>query len=224
MNDELDQLKAAWADHGAALQRSLAIDERLLHELLVKKARAAMVPHVVWRAVELICGVAFVVCTAPVVVAQAGDLRYLVFGGSAVVLAVALTAWTAMLMVRGARFHVDAPVARMQQELLQLQSAEYRAFSWALLGGVAAWLPALLLVFEAATGVEAIARVDGPWLFANWALGLLLLGIGRWWSRRHIEHADRSPWARRLVNALSGRGLQRAASHLRELEQFQSAE
>lgn len=223
MNDELDELKAAWAGHSAALQRSLVIDERLLQDLFVRKARAAMLPHIAWRVIELICGVAFVLATAPVVFAHAADLRYLVLGGTTVALAVAMTAWTAMLVVRGARLDADAPVANLQQEILRLQSAEYRVFTWALLGGVAAWLPALLLVLEAATGVEAIARVDGPWLVANWALGLVALGLGRVWSRRYVERADRSPWAGRLIESLSGRGLQRAGARLRELETFVSS-
>ncbi len=39
--DDLDDLKRVWAEHGAVLERSLAINERLLRETMLRKVRFA---------------------------------------------------------------------------------------------------------------------------------------------------------------------------------------
>jgi len=119
------------------------------------------------------------------------------------------------------RARYDGPVTRLQRDIERIQFAEYRSFKWALLGGVLFWLPALLLPFEALTGVDALARVHLPYLLGNLVVGLLVLALGQLWSRKYVERSELSPWARRLVDALSGRSLRTMSSRLAELARFE---
>jgi hypothetical protein len=221
---QFDELKEFWTAHGTMLERSLAIDQRLLREALLRKVRHALAPYVLWRALELALGIALLVIVLSVLAAHASEQRYLIVGGTLAVLVGAITARCAHLLVNALRLDYGGPVVRLQREVEQLRLAELRTLQWALLGGVAAWLPAGLILSEALSGVPALARVDPTWLAANLVLGLLFLALGRWWSRRHLERTDLGPHARRWVDFLSGRTLRSVDEHLAELARFEQEE
>ncbi len=221
---DLKRLQAAWAAHGALLERSLAIDERLLREVLLRKVRRVLAPYVLWRVIEVALGVATLYAVLPVLGAHAAEPRYVIVAGALAVFAVAVTALTAYLLVNTLQLDFGGPVAAIQRDVERLKLLEYRAFKWALLGGVLLWLPALLVPFEALTGVDALARVPFPYLVANLFVGLAVLALGQALSNRYVERPDLQPWARRLVDGISGRSLRSAASHLAELSKFEREE
>lgn len=219
---QLDDFQKAWAAHGAALERSLAIDERLLREVLMRKVRFALLPYVLRRGVEVALGVGALLLALPVLTDHLAEPRYVVVAGLFCACSVAMTAVTAWLLVSVLRLDHGRPVTEIQRELERVRLVEYHALKWSLLGGVLLWLPAALVLFEALTGVPALARVDLAWLAANVVLGFCVLALGHAWAKRHLERRDLAPWARRLVDALTGRALRSAADHLAELARFQA--
>lgn len=221
---QLDDLKAVWSAHGAALERSLAIDERLLRETLLRKVRFRLAPYVLCRALEVALGVAVLLAIVPVLGAHLAEPRYLVVAGTLFVFTLRLTALCATLLVASLRLDYGGPVTALQRDVERVKLVEYRAFKWALLGCTALWLPGPLVLFEAATGRDALARVDLAWLAANVALGLALLAVGLVLSQRYVERRDLGPRARRIAAALSGYGLRKAAAHLEELARFEREE
>ena len=221
---QLDDLKEAWTAHGAALERSLAIDERLLREMLLRKVRFALAPYVLWRALEVALGVAALFVVMPLLAAHRGEPRYLVAGGALAVFAAGITALCATLLVKSLQLDLGGPVTSIQRDVERIKLLEYRALEWALLGGVVIWLPAALIAFEALSGVDALARAPLAWLAANLVFGLLVLALGLAWSKKVVERTDLSPRARRLIDAASGRGLRVASGHLAELARFEREE
>ncbi len=221
---ELDDLKTAWAAHGAALERSLAIDQRILRELLLRKVRFALAPWVLFRALEVVLGLVVLGAVVPVLAAHLAEPRYVVVAGAVVAFAAWMTALCAYLLVNTLQLDYGGPVTALQREVERLKLAEYRAFKWALLGGVLLWLPVLALLLEVLSGFEALARIEPGYLAANGAFGLVVLALGQALSRRHVERPDLGPRARRIVDALSGRGLRTATGHLDELAHFQGDE
>lgn len=217
---QLDDMKAAWAAHGALLERSLAVDERLLREVLLRKVRFAVAPLVFWRMVEVAIGAAALSAVVSVLARHAHEPRYLIAGGALAVFGVVLLAMTVRILAGVLRIDSGGPVAETQRRIERVKVLEYRAFKWALLGGVVVWLPGLLVLFEAATGVAALARVDLAWLAMNLIVGLVVYFAGEAWSRRYVERADATPWARRFAEGVSGRGLRTASAHLNELASF----
>ncbi len=221
---QLDDMKAAWAAHGAMLERSLAIDERLLRETMMRKVRFALAPYALYRALEIALGIAVTVAAVSVLIAHITEPRYIVVAGALAVFSVGITAQCAYLLVNVLQLDQTGSVTEIRREVERIQLVEYVSFKWALLGGIVLWLPALLVPFEALTGVDALARVDLRYLVANLLVGLVVLAIGQALSKRYVERSDLKPWARRLVEALSGRGLRSAASHLAELSRFEREE
>jgi hypothetical protein len=221
---QLDDWKAAWATHGAMLERSLAIDERLLREVLLRKVRFALLPYVLGRAFEVALGVAFVIAVAVVLARHPDDLRYLVVGSALLAFAVAMTGACAFLLVAALRLDHGGRVTESQRRLQRVRVVEYRTFEAALLGGTLFWLPALLVPFEALTGIDALARVDPGYLVAHLLVGCAVVVVGVCLSKRYVDHRDLSPRARRWVDAMSGRALRTASGHLDELARFERDE
>lgn len=221
---QLDDLKEAWAAHGALLERSIALDERLLRERMLGKVRFALGPCVVARALEVLLGIVVLGVVMPVLTGHTAEPRYLVAGGAVAVFAFGVTALSARLLVLSLQLDYGGPVTTIQRDVERIKLAEYRAQKWALLGGVVVWLPAALLAFEALTGLEPLAGVELAFLGANLAFGLAVLIAGQLLSKRYVERSDLGPRARRVVDALSGRALRVAAGHLAEVERFQRAE
>lgn len=216
----LDGLKAAWSAHGALLERQLAIDERLLRELLLGRVRRSLRPFVLVRALEFLLGAAVLGCVVPLLVAHIEEPRYLVAGGTLAVVLVGVCAYAAQLLVHGARLDHSGPVTLLQRELEQLRRLEYRALKWAVLGGVLGWLPGLLLLVEFVTGVPALARVVPAWLGANLVFGLAVVVLGGWAANRWLEREPQGAFARRVLDALSGRSVREASRRLDELARF----
>ena len=214
---DLDDFKQAWTAHGIALERSLAINERLLRETLLGKTRRALAPFAVARAIELAIGIVVSLAVIAVIARHPTELRYLLVGVPLAVFSIAITASCGVLLARIAKLDYSGAVTALQRELEEVNVVEYHATKWAVLGGTLLWLPALLVVFEAVTGVPALGRVDLRYLLANLAFGAGVLGLGLWLSRRYVERAGAS----RIAGALSGRSLRTARAHLIDLAQFQ---
>ena len=218
---QLDELRELWAAQGARLERSLALNEQLLRERMHGRIRRAVLPYAAWRGLEAVLGIAFLAAIAPVVAAHASEPRYIMIAGALALYAAGVTAFSARLVVGSLRLDYGLPVTAIQRDVERTRLAEYRALKWAVLGGVLMWLPAALVLFEAVTGIDALARVHFPWLVANVVLGVIVLAIGQALSRKYVERPDLEPWARRLLDALSDRSLRRAASHIEELARFE---
>jgi hypothetical protein len=221
---QLDDLKGDWAAHGAMLERSLAINESILRRMVLREARVALAPWFLWRALEIALGIAALLMVVPVLAAHIVEPRYVAVAGTLTVFSVYIMALVAYALVTSLRVDFGGPVTSIQREVERIKLAEYRALKWAVLGGVVFWLPAALVLFEALTGVDALARVNIMWVVANLLFGLVILGIGQALSRKYVERSDLTPWARRIVDAASGRGLRSAADHLAELSRFEREE
>lgn len=214
---QLDDLKTAWAAHGTLLEKNLRINERLLREVMARKIRSSLAPYLLWRALEAVAGLVVIALVGGVLGDHLGELRYVAMAGIVLAFAVAVTATTIYLLLRAIRLDYSGPLTEVQLAVERLKRIEYRAFKWALLGGIVVWLPAALVLFEALFTVNALARVDLAWLASNVVFGLSLLWLGQLLSRRYVERPDLGPWARRLVDRVSGRSLESVDRHLAEL-------
>jgi hypothetical protein len=123
---ELDDFKSAWA----TLERSLAINERLLREVMLRKVRFWQVPFVIARALEVIVFGAMLVATLSVMSWHGLDARYLVVGGGLAVYLGGLTGMCAFQMVTMLRLDYGAPITALQRDTERIKLSEVWAFGW----------------------------------------------------------------------------------------------
>jgi hypothetical protein len=180
---------------------------------MLGKTRRALAPFVLARALESVLGVIVTALVMRVFIAHVGDLRYALVAGPVAVFAIAMTGACIYLLVRSTGVDYAGPVARLQQDVAHLAITEFHATKWAILGGTLLWLPILLVIFEAATGIDAIARVELPFLLANLAFGAVVLVVGYRLANR---------FQGRIASALAGRSLRRARQYLNDLAEFQT--
>ncbi len=217
---ELDELKAAWAEHGARLEKSLAIDERLLREMMLRKVRFALAAFAFWRSVDAVIGAAAFTLLLPVVIGHHDEPRYLLIGAAVLAYLAVATAQCVRVLAASLRLDGGAPVVRLQQALERTRRVELRCFRFMLLGGAVVWLPLPVLLLEAISGAPLLQKLDLGWLLCNVLVGLALLVAGWLWSRRQLDRRDLSPFAARLRDALTSAALRRADQHLAELARF----
>ena len=224
---QLDDMKAVWATHGEQLDRVLHINEKLLRDVTMNKVRSSLIPYVLWRAFEVLFGVAMTLATGSVLLDHTDELLYLSVAGAVLLFSVFMTITTLMLIVRALRLDQDRQVVDVQRAVAKLKLAEFHAFKWALLGGVLLWLPIGIVVFEVLSGAPALSNVPLPWLLANIAFGLLALFLGQHLVRKHVDKngqpdTERAPWVQRLLDHASGRQLAKISNHMDELASFRS--
>jgi hypothetical protein len=220
MTPTFDDLCRAWERHTGLLQRSLAINEHLLRDLIGKQLRRTVAPGVVGRALEVVAGAALTAAAVSALAAHPGSPRYWIGAGAVAAFAAGVAITAARALWALTQLEPALPVVVLRRMADRAALFEYRALKWAVLGGVLCWLPALLVVAEAATGVPALARVPGAYLAANLALGAAAVGAGHALARRHLERPDRSPRARRVLDALAGSTIRRLRARIDELARF----
>lgn len=216
----MEELQALWTRQSELLARSVAIDERLLREQLLRRPRAGLAWFRGWRGCEVVVSAAVAALAVVRWCSHPGEPRYLLVAGSVALFAAVIAVQGVIVLARSAELDWSAPVVTLQRALARMKLAEYRAFQWALLGGVVLWLPLPLLLLDLLAGGRLVPQVELGWIAANVAVGVVLMLLGRWLSRRLVERSDRSPLAHRLIDAVASRYVRRTAKQLDELAAF----
>lgn len=217
----MDELRELWARNDDKLDRALSLNETLLRTLTADRAKSALAGLERTAIIEACLGGVATILTGIFLANHVDALRYFSLGVAVLVYAVALTAMATRRLVLLGRVDFCGSVTSIQRAIESIKLSQYRAFKVALLGGILLWAPIPILMVKGFLGVDLLAELDNAWLLSNIALGVLLIFVGQWWSRRYVEREDTAPFARKLIDALSGRDLERASSFLRELASFE---
>ena len=213
---QLDEMKQVWVAHGAMLEQSVVINENLLREVLLRRVQTACTFFQVWQILEVMIGVATITASIAVLAEHVTDPRYVILAGGLALHVAGVTGLCTNALVQSIGIDYAAPVTMLLRNGEHIRLAEYRAFKWTLLIGSLAWLSVVLILFEALTGFDALARIRLSWLGANVMFGVLCIGFGHALSRRYLERAELSPWARSLLESVSGLAVQ-TASQVRKI-------
>lgn len=218
---ELDEMKRAWAamdlrqDGMEALLRVEIRDRRL------DKTRSTLRRILALRAIELLAWGAFTIFVASFWVAHRHVLHWLVIGLLLHAYGVAgiWSSATQLLLLAGIVLF-DAPVVVLQRRLAQLR--RFRALSTLALGlpWWCLWLLVPMVFAYHWTGIDWFAAGSG-WIWGCMAAGVAGMLATLWLARRIDRRAIGSPWARRIVDDMSGCSLLRASRQMDELADFE---
>jgi hypothetical protein len=117
----------------------------------------------------------------------------------------------------------DKPVAAIQKQLESLRVLRIRTTQWALLTGqVVWWTPFLIVAFKGLLHVDAYKVFGARYLLANFAIGLAVIPLAIWVSKRFGARMGRSPVMQRLMRDLAGYNLNAATAFLATLSEFET--
>ncbi|MGH8216164.1 MAG: hypothetical protein ACREPZ_10785 [Rhodanobacteraceae bacterium] len=211
---ELDEMKLAWQELDARVQRTHALNLLLLKDSGTVKARRRLRPLVFGQALQLAIGVALSVWGASLWASHLRQLDVLVCG-------LTVHAYGVLLIVFAARNlyliqHIDyaAPVLDIQRRLAELRAFRVRVEAPVNLAICSfLWIPPMW-VGLAAVGFDVPVRV-----FMYWAIGSSLTGLAALllvvWTMRWMGYG------RKVKDNSAGRSIVRAQAALDEIARFE---
>jgi hypothetical protein len=220
---ELDDLKRHWEDQDRKLDASLRLNTRLLNDSVLAKADTATrgLSRLLW--LELVMTVAAVLFTGSFLANHIAEARFVIPAATLHLGGVALIVASVRQLVAIGRLDYDAPIVGIQKRLESLRVERIRATKWTLLCAPLLWTPLLIVALKGLFGVDAYETLGPVYLSANLLLGVLVILLAVWASRRYAR-MGRSPLVQSLMRDLAGDSLNTAAGFLTSISRFEDDE
>lgn len=217
----IDDLQARWQDHDRKLDAALRLNTRVLRELTLGKASAAL--GTLSRRVAL--GLALDLATLALLVGYlAGRVDQLRFVAPAAVLALftlAMVVSSVVQLVRIKPIEYGVPVVTIQRQLEAIGILRITTTRWIFVLALLLWTPLLIVVMDGVLGLDAYALLDRTWLLSNALLGVVAIPVSLWLSRRYADRMAGSPRLQRFMKDLAGQNLAAAHGFLDTLAAFE---
>lgn len=218
---EIEDLKRSWDDQNRKLDASLRLNTTLLRESALGKASTATARLSWLLMAEILFDLVLCLLLGSFNADHVTEPRFLVPGivlhlfaiGS---MALGIHQWLALK-----RIDYGAPVLEIQKRLGELRFQRVRATKLILLSVLLLWIPLLVVGLKGLLGVDAYAIFSGAWLAANVALGVAVIPLAVWISKRYADRMERSPLVQRLMRDLAGYNVNAATGFLDSLARFE---
>jgi len=217
---ELDDLKRCWEAQDSKLDAGLRLNTALLQATVLRKTRGALRWLSLGLWIELPLHVLSVLLFGSFWFDHRTEPRFLI-PGFALYLAALLLLITAIRQIFAlSQVDYGAPVLEIQRRLGGLRAEREREVLWTLFASPLLWTPLLIVGIRGLLGIDPY-RILGPsYLAANLAVGIAVLAIAFWVSRRFAGRMARSPRLQALLRTLAGHQLNRATGFLDTLDRF----
>jgi len=218
---ELDDLRQAWEAHGRKLEDNSRLNRQILDQAISAKAETATrrLSRLLW--IELLVNLGAAVWLGSFLADNVTVARYAIPAAAVDILVIALMMAGVRQLVAVKQIDYGQPVLIIQKRMESLRAERIRASMLTLVVAPLAWIPLLIVVLKGLFGVDAYATFSSAWLIANVVVGLLVVAVAVWASRRYAGRVTSSPSLRWLMNNLAGRNLQTTTTFLRSLAQFE---
>jgi hypothetical protein len=187
---ELDELKQQWQALDRKLDRSVALNLRLLTETSTRRTKLRLLPLLLLQPIQLAIGFAVAISCARFWIRHVDSPALLISGLALHAFGIGLVVDALVRILIIARINFAAPVVTIQRYLAYLRHWEIRSFKW---GWMIIWalLPAMLVA-----GVKAVSGVDlwascpacVTWTAVASAVGMLASYLFDRWARTR-DHA-----------------------------------
>lgn len=220
---KLDALTEKWAEHDRKLDVSIRLNRQLLTAVNVSRVQPPLRRFALCVGLGALMGLIGSVIVGEFIHQHWDEPR---FAFPAVVLHVWLIANVAAsirLMAMALQIDYDKPLLIIQKQLESLRVLRIRVTQWALLTGqVVWWVPFLIVALKGFWGVDAYRVVGAPYLLVNLAVGLAIIPLAMWVSKKFGDRMGRSPIVQRLMRELAGYNLNAATGFLATLSEFEN--
>jgi hypothetical protein len=218
---ELDELKQKWAEHDRKLEVNIHLTRQLLSAKKMNRARSALQRVAVFLALESAVAFAVVIVLGSFIGDHIAMVR---FAAPAAVLDLFEIA-TLIVLIQQIRLALcmdySKPVAALQKQLESLRMLHIRHFQWTLLLAPLLWTPLLIVALEGFLRVDAYKTLGPAYLLASLLLGLAIIPLAIWLSKKFGDGMDRSPKIQWLMKELAGYNLNAASDFLATLSEFE---
>ena len=218
---DLQELERRWQTLDRALERSVALNVKVVHALGASQARTALERLARTIVATLVVNAVAVAWLASHVAARLTQPRFALPALALFLPALAIVAGDVRQLVRVRAIDADGPIVAMQKALDALHLQRLRLLRNILTFSPLAWPPMLIVGLDALFGIDAYIVLGGRYLLANVAFGLAMIPLVRWLANVYSDKALRSPTLQRLARSLSGHSLQSARAAIERLATFE---
>jgi len=218
---DLDEMKKQWAEHDRKLDESIRLNRQLLSTTNLKGARSAMQRMAAFLSLEAAVQLAVVVALGSFIYEHIAMVRFALPAAALDVFAIAILIAMIRQIAVGLQIDYDKPIAVIQKQLEDLRVLRIRYIQGIFLAATLAWTPLMIVTLKGFWGLDAYRLFGTAFLVSNLLVGLAIIPLALWLSKRFSDRMGRSPFIQRLMKDLAGYNLNAAAGFLTTLSQFE---
>ena len=218
---ELDVLKEKWVEQDQKLDESIRLSRQLLMAANRNRVRSPMRRFALFTGVGTLLGLISLVILGRFIHAYWAEPRFALPAMVLHVWVVAYVATSIRQMVMALQIDFDKPVTLVQKQIESLRVLRLHLVRWALLTGqLVWWIPLLVVMLKGFWDVDPYKVFGSGFLIANVAIGVAVIPVAIWVSRKFGERMRSSPAMQWLMRELAGYNLNAANGFLRTLSEF----
>jgi hypothetical protein len=202
MSMDLDAMRGRWQESNQRAEAAIAFDAGAMRAALAARTRRAFRWHSLWLLGGIAVGALATALLLAFALRHLGDWRYAAMSAGLLALVVAELVVDLRQFLGLRALAPDAPLLAVRDRLDALRARRAAMAKWIALTALLLWWPALLVLFKALTGVDALRFVPASVVWVNLAIGLAAIPVGlalsAWLSRRYGASAA---WRRLQVEA-----------------------
>jgi hypothetical protein len=218
---DLDAFQEKWAEQDRKLDASIRLNRRLLMAVNLNRLRSPMRRLAFFLGLESIIQVAVVVALGNFIYEHIATMRFALPAAALDVFAIAILSSMIRQIAGALQIDYDKPIAIIQKQLEDLRVLSIRCIQGIFLVATVAWTPLLIVTLKGFLGLDAYRLFGAPYLVANLLVGLAIIPVAVWLSKRFSSRMNRSPVMQRLMKDLAGYNLNVATDFLATLSEFQ---
>lgn len=228
----LDALQQRWQSQDARLDEVLTLNRRILLALESGKARTALerVARTLWiqfaiDALAVLALGSFIGNRAEALLTgAAGEWRFVAPALALFLPAVAILASVVAQLVELRAIDPASAVTEMQSRFERLRTRRIAITKAVILACPTLWIAIAIVLLRGLFRVDLYAWLPLWWIWLNVAVGLLLVPITIWASRKLLDRLGHRPSVQRLARDLAGTGFDEAREQLARLAAFEREE
>jgi len=219
---EMDELRKIWAEYDRKLDTNIRLSRQLLKAANLKRARSALQRLAIFLALESVVQLAVVIALGNFIYEHISMLRFALPAAALDVLAIADLIAMGQEIARALQIDYDKPITTIQKQLEDLRVLRIRHIQGIFLMAILAWTLLLIVALKGFLGLDVYRLFGVTYVVANLLVGLAIIPLAIWLSRKFGGRLGRFPIIQRLTRGLAGYDLNAATGFLMALSEFES--
>jgi hypothetical protein len=218
---DLDELKQKWADYDRKLETNIRLSRQLLMATNLNRVRSPLRRLAFFQSLEAIFQFGVVVVLGSFIYDQISAPRFALPAAALDVFAIAILVAMIRQIAGALQIDYDRPIAVIQKQLADLRVLRIRYIQGIFLVATLAWTPLQIVALKGFWGVDAYKSFGAAYLVANLLVGLAIIPLAVWLSKKLGDRMGRSPFLQRFMRDLAGYNLNAATSFLATISEFE---
>ncbi|HXM33598.1 MAG TPA: hypothetical protein VN920_00285 [Pyrinomonadaceae bacterium] len=218
---EMDELRKTWAEYDRKLDTNIRLSRQLLMATNLNRVRSPLRRLAFFQSLEAIIQFAVVVVLGSFIYEQVAAPRFALPAAALDVFAIAILIAMIRQIAGALQIDYNRPIALIQKQLADLRVLRIRYIQGIFLVATLAWTPLQIVALKGFWEVDAYKSFGAAYLVANVLVGLAIIPLAIWLSKKFGDRMGQSPFLQRFMRDLAGYNLNAATGFLTTISEFE---